>query len=181
MTAAKEPSQRPFSGCVDKVNEAYHFLLLMRVAELPEEAETVPGRLQGEDAFRFAFSAFLSAARTVLYLLQEDGVSIPGFTRWYVTARERWLRDDISTFFGERRHFRITFPSGEASVALAPNTLEHPRVDPLGAAELPDIQTSGHDGAAAFRERPAESATELCAQYLERLSALVSQAQHLAA
>src|SRR5579871_4020030 len=99
----------------------------MRVAELAPEGDGVPARLQGDAAFRFAFSAFTSAARSVLALLQEEGAHVPGFTRWYVTARERWLKTEVAAFFGDRREFRLVFHGGVTAVPVPQASLARSR------------------------------------------------------
>ncbi|HEU0168474.1 MAG TPA: hypothetical protein VFS62_11910 [Chloroflexota bacterium] len=169
-----------FEGSADKIEEANHFLLLMRVAELPSEDGAVPARLQGETAFRYAFSAFVSAARAILHLVPEEGVGVPGFTRWYVTARERWLRGELATFFADRAEFRLIFPGGMADVSMVPPAVSSARAVPAAEMELPDVETIGHGGAVRFAERPRDSATELCARYLAELAIVVSQARKLA-
>jgi len=168
-----------FEGSADKIQEANHFLVLMRVAELPREEGLVPARLQGDAAFRYAFSAFVSAARAILHLLPQEGVGVPGFTRWYVTARERWLRGELATFFADRPEFRLIFPAGMAEVTVVPPAVAAARAVPAAALELPDIETAGHQGGVRFAERPRDSATELCARYLAELTMVVGQAQKL--
>jgi hypothetical protein len=169
-----------FDACADKVNEAYHFLVLMRVAELAPEGDGVPARLQGDAPFRFAFSAFNSAARSVLYLLQEEGAHVPGFTRWYVTARERWLKSETAAFFGDRREFRLVFHGGVMAVPVPHASLARNRVEPVEPVELPAISTEDHGGHVRFWDPPGELVTEVCARYLETLTALVKEAEKLA-
>ncbi|MBV9121344.1 MAG: hypothetical protein JOZ39_11610 [Chloroflexi bacterium] len=170
----------PFEASADKVEEAHHFLLLMRVAELPPEESDIPERLQGEPAFRFSFSAFLSATRTILYLLQEEGNNQAGFTRWYVTARERWLKTELAQFFGDRRQFRLVFPTGVGDVMLPPNTASRTRVEPVGPTTVPIIDAGRPYGQVRFWERPGEAVTDLCAQYLQELATVVEHARQLA-
>jgi hypothetical protein len=169
-----------FEGSADKIEEANHFLLLMRVAELPADDGAVPARLQGETAFRYAFSAFVSAARAILHLLPEEGMGVPGFTRWYVTAREHWLRGELATFFADRPEFRLIFPAGMADVTVVPPSVPAARALPAAELELPRIDTGEHGGGVRFAERPRDSTTELCARYLSELAMVVSQAQKLA-
>jgi len=168
-----------FEACTDKVNEAYHFLVLMRVAEL-EPGEGVPARLQGEAAFRFAFSAFINAVRSVLLLLQEEGGQVPGFTRWYVTVRERRLKTEEAAFFGERRDYRLVFDGGVSPVPVPGSSLGRVKVEPVEPVQLPAVDTDGHEGHIRFWEGPRELVTEACARYLEMLTELVQQAEKLA-
>ena len=169
-----------FDACADKVNEAYHFLVLMRVAELPSDGEGVPARLQGDAAFRFAFSAFTSAARSVLTLLQEEGAIVPGFTRWYVTARERWLRSESAAFFGDRREFRLVFHGGVMAVPVPQASLARTRVEPVEPVQLPDVNSDDLGGHVRFWDPPGELVTEACSRYLETLTTLVHEAEALA-
>jgi hypothetical protein len=110
----------------------------------------------------------------------EEGVGVPGFTRWYVTARERWLRGELATFFADRAEFRLIFPGGMADVSMVPPAVSSARAVPAAEMELPDVETIGHGGAVRFAERPRDSATELCARYLAELAIVVSQARKLA-
>src|SRR5579862_8825068 len=144
----------------------------MRVAELPPGGSGVPARLQGDDAYRYAFSAFLSAGRTVLHLLQEEGASVPGFTRWYVSARDHFLKQDAVSFFGDRREFRLVFDNDMEVVAAAPAALARSRVEPIPETSLPQVDPTEFEGQVMFWERMGSSATELCAAYLEALTAL---------
>lgn len=168
-----------FEATCDKVNEAHHFLVLMRVAELPAGESSVPARLQGEDAYRYSLSAFLTAARTTLHLLQEEGAGVAGFTRWYVSARDRFLRQDVVGLFGDRRDFKLVFPNDIQDVSTAPTSLALNRVQPLPDAQLPEIQPGDFQGQVMFREHMGASATELCASYLEAIGTLVAQATQL--
>jgi len=169
-----------FEASADKTEEAHHFLLLMRVAELPPDDGGVPVRLQGEAAFRFVFSAFLGATRALLYLLQEEGTRLPGFTRWYVTARERFMRGEFATFFGDRREFRLIFPNYMLDVRMAPPELPPPRIGPASPVQLPVVDVMDHLGQVRFEDRPDRAATELCARYLQQMVQLVDQARQLA-
>lgn len=170
-----------FAATCDKVNEAQHFLVLMRVAELPAGETGVPARLQGEDAYRYSLSAFLTAARTTLHLLQEEGASVSGFTRWYVSARDGFLRQEIVRFFGDRREFKLVFPSDMQTVSTAPTSLALTRIEPLPGSQLPEVRPDDFQGQVMFRDRMGSSATELCASYLEAIGSLVEQATRLAA
>jgi hypothetical protein len=165
-----------FEATCDKVNEAQHFLVLMRVAELPPGESGVPARLQGEDAYRYALSAFMSAARTTLHLLQEEGAGVGGFTRWYVSARDSFLRQDIVRLFGDRREFKLVFPNDMQDVSTAPTPLALNRVGPLPDTQLPAIHPADFQGQVMFRDRMGASATELCAAYLDAISTLVEEA-----
>src|SRR5213082_803854 len=128
-----------FESSADKIEEANHFLLLMRVAELPSEGDAVPARLQGSAAFRFAFSAFVASTRALLHFIPEEGTAVPGFTRWYVTARERWLRGDLARFFANRREFRLLFPEGMMAIDSGPGNIVPACVTPPGGSELRQV------------------------------------------
>lgn len=169
-----------FEATRDKVNEAQHFLVLMRVAELPAGEAGVPARLQGDDAYRYSLSAFLTAARTTLHLLQEEGPAVSGFTRWYVSARDQFLRQSVVQFFGERRELRLVFSNDIQSVSTAPMQLALNRVQPLPDAPVADIRPDDFHGQVMFHDRMGASATELCATYLEAIGTLVEQASRLA-
>src|SRR5438874_7520499 len=135
-----------FEATCDKVNEAQHFLVLMRVAELPGGEGGVPARLQGEDAYRYSLSAFLAAARTTLHLLQEEGAEVSGFTRWYVSARDQFLKQDIIAYLGERREFKLVFPNDMHTVSLAPGAFALNRIEPLPQTQLPRVQPDEFQG-----------------------------------
>ncbi|HUZ78303.1 MAG TPA: hypothetical protein VMV93_12055 [Chloroflexota bacterium] len=171
-----------FPNTRHKVHEAAHFLTLMRLAELPIDGR-VPRELAGPRAFKFAFSAFLSAARAVPYSLQEEGASLPGFTRWYVAAREQLLRDDTLTFFGSRSTYRLVFPDEIVDLPVPPTRLTNHQVQPPEAAEGgPTIATTPARGSVTFAARPGMAAADLCTRYLEQLARVTDLAcQQLAA
>ncbi len=145
-----------FPNTLQKVHEASHFLILMRLAELPDDGGLLPRELVGHQAFKFAFSAFLSAARAVPYLLQEEGATVPGFTRWYVSAREQLLNDKLTAFFSNKSRYRILFSDETVDLEAAPTGLTNLQVEPVDdfgfspRAVLQDLH-----GDAKFEGQPA--------------------------
>lgn len=53
----------------------------------------------------FDLNAFLSAARSVTFLIQKEMSKVPGFTAWWTERREEMRRDDAMRFFLDLRNY----------------------------------------------------------------------------
>lgn len=84
--------RRNFHLVTDKIAEADYFLVRMH--------ETA-----GEpDAFRFNYSAFVSAARSTTFVLQNVMRDVPGFSDWYAEQQAALKGDAVARFFVEARN-----------------------------------------------------------------------------
>lgn len=80
---------------------------LMRVEERLLEANYFAGRLarlRGENHC-YELNAFLSAARSVTFLIQRELSKVPGFMAWWETQRRVLGEDAAASFFLELRNF----------------------------------------------------------------------------
>lgn len=84
--------KRSFHLVSDKVAEADYFLSQM--------SETAPYF----DAFRFNYSAFASAARSITFVLQSVMHEVPGFQEWYAERQAALKADPVARFFVEARN-----------------------------------------------------------------------------
>lgn len=75
---------------VEKLLEAEHFLARMVEANGLE--------------FQFELNAFLSASRSVTFVLQKDLADVPGFAVWYKEQQARMTADAAMRFFLELRN-----------------------------------------------------------------------------
>lgn len=83
---------RALDALVEKLHEADLFLEHMKGA--------------GFNLFAFTcyFNAFLSATRSVTFVMQAEMKSLPGFKEWYATAQAELVGDPLARFFVERRN-----------------------------------------------------------------------------
>ena len=78
----------------ERLLEAEHFLRRLR--------------LQSEmNRFGFELNAFLSACRSVTYLLQKEMSGAPGFESWWARQEEKLKVDSAARFFHKLRNFSI--------------------------------------------------------------------------
>ena len=75
----------------EKLLEAEYFVDRLRLLEFSE--------------FTYELNAFLSAARSVTFLLQKEMKSVPGFDNWWCDRRAEMGNDPAMNFFKEARNF----------------------------------------------------------------------------
>ncbi len=80
---------------------------LLLVEEKILEAEYFAGRLRWlcADDFRYEFNAFLSAARSVTFLLQKEMKTVLGFDQWWDDRIKEMNEDSAMKFFRDLRNF----------------------------------------------------------------------------
>lgn len=83
---------RGFHSVADKVAEADYFLGRMK-----ETSADI-------DQFRFLFSAFVSAARSVTFSLQAVMSGYPDFDSWYQSRQKRLKESRLARFFVDLRN-----------------------------------------------------------------------------
>lgn len=57
------------------------------------------------DALGFELNAFLSAARSVTFLIQKEMLKVPGFTNWWDARRKEMRDDEAMKFFLDLRNY----------------------------------------------------------------------------
>lgn len=85
----------PMTSTRDKLNETRYFLECMKASSFHV------------DAFRYNLSAFLSAARSVTFVMQKEFSSIAGFNGWYATQVEEMSKDKFMKYLDRQRDIVI--------------------------------------------------------------------------
>lgn len=83
------------------------FRSLLLVEEKLLEAEYFLRHLSRRSSYELGFelNAFLSAARSVTFLIQKELSKVPGFAEWWEARRSEMRRDEAMRFFLELRNF----------------------------------------------------------------------------
>jgi len=116
----------------DKLNGARHFLKQMK------------NKQSDRDAFRYNLSAFLSATRSVTWVMKKEFDKAPGFEKWYETVQEDMNKDSAMKFFKEKRN--ITLKEGSAKPqARVDVTIYVPTVHITISTFPPTVTTSTAD------------------------------------
>lgn len=86
---------------------APRFRSLLLVEEKLLEAEYFMRRLPRKRGYEHGFelNAFLSAARSVTFLIQKEMSKVPGFAEWWEERRAEMRRDDAMRFFLDLRNY----------------------------------------------------------------------------
>jgi hypothetical protein len=88
--------------------KSFRLFSVLLVEERIREAAYFARRLRRQSnpsTVGYELNAFLSAARSVTFLLQKELKGVPGFTEWWHTQRERLRDDQAARFFLELRNF----------------------------------------------------------------------------
>ena len=93
-----------------KYNEAEYFL------------EMVKDNDENRQRFEYNLSAFLSAARSVTFVLQKESSKNPEFDEWYCKKQMQMKRDKLFKFLKKKRdsgiHKKIIKPRAEISTTI---------------------------------------------------------------
>ena len=92
----------------DKSKQRLHLTSLLRVEERLMEAEYFGRRmfdLPNSTVLGYELNAFLSAARSVTFLLQKEFAAVDGFEAWWIADRAKLGADAAARFFLELRNF----------------------------------------------------------------------------
>lgn len=79
----------------EKLREAKYFLERMKEEQ------------SNRDTFKYNFSAFLSAARSVTFIMQGEFKNVHGFEKWYKEKRSEMQNDESMKFFNKKRRMTI--------------------------------------------------------------------------
>jgi hypothetical protein len=93
-----------------KYNEAEYFLGMMKEND------------EDRQRFKYNLSAFLSAARSVTFVLQKESSKNPEFKEWY-SKKQKWMKGDaVFKFFVGKRNYvlkeRLIDPQAEISTTV---------------------------------------------------------------
>lgn len=170
-----------------KLNEAKYFLEQMeRHADSPNE-------------FVYNLSAFLCAARSVTFVMQEEFSRVPGFRKWY-SKKQKWMEQpenkELFEFFKDLRnvvvHQQPVIPKKTVNLEIAETVAivesliieVRDKDGNLLQRDESDSQTENHDKDVNntpvkveyiwyFDEKPEIDVVILCRRYIEKLESLV--------
>jgi hypothetical protein len=121
----------------DKLNEAQYFLNRMEETQKSANAGTPSAR----DAFKYDLNAFITAARSVTYVMQKDFKRVPGFEDWYEVKQDEMRNDEVMLFFHKQRNITIhqgsIEPIGHTMITVTEN---------LGISDSVSITETNADG-----------------------------------
>lgn len=140
---------------------AHRFTSIGYTLERLQECEHFLGQMVGASGrvFDFELNAFLSACRSVTFVLQKSFGHVPHFEPWFSAERDRMRNDAAMRFFLELRN--ISQKQGPVSyVAASSLSGQCIRRFVSGQATVPP-EIRGRD------------ITECCAEHLQKLAALV--------
>jgi hypothetical protein len=104
MSAADQGSR----GAGDVSTRSFRLTSLLLVEERVREAGYFVRRLRrhrNPTTFGYELNAFLSAARSITFLLQKELNGVFGFPEWWSVQQERLRKDEVARFFLELRNF----------------------------------------------------------------------------
>lgn len=168
-----------------KLNEAKYFL------------EQMKQHIDSPEEFVYNLSAFLSAARSVTFIMQNEFSKIPEFREWYRRKQKKMENSELFRFFNGLRvaaiHRKVVIPNrnvkieftetitvGDSIVVEARdkdgNLLQRHESDfqPESSVENEheDVKTEVYW---YFDEKPESDAITLCTRYIEELELLVKE------
>lgn len=141
----------------------YTFTTLRHPVEKLLEAEHFLARMINSDGleFQFELNAFLSASRSVTFVLQQAFFDVPDFAVWYKTQQARMRADDAMRFFLELRN--VSQKQGPVSIVGGSLPQGGWTYRFIGRPHAVPIELIGHD------------VCECCAAHLTKLATLLSE------
>ena len=168
-----------------KLEEAKYFLEQMQVS--------------AEDRKKFAFnlSAFLSAARSVTFIMQSEFKSYPGFNDWYKDKQEEMNNDRDFKFFNKLRvatiHKKPVVPYKKIEIDISETihisesvtirvTDKEGKVISEQTLEPKESKSSQETEVAIrhswyFEKSPHDDLFELCNKYIQKIEKLVGECE----
>lgn len=173
------------SNSRDKLNEAYYFF------------ERMSKNQNNPDLFRYNLSAFLAAARSVTFFVQEEYSKVNGFQEWYSTQRKLMGSDELMKTLKDKRDITIhrepLSPHAHVNVtacdtATVSEGLVLIKYDPEGhevsRIERRDLSKRASEPKPPivewkwyFAEIPKIDVLAACAQYIKKLDDSVSESE----
>jgi len=123
----------------DKFLEAKYFLDQMK--------STQPDR----DAFRYNLSAFLSAGRSVTWIMQNEFRHVSGFDDWYADKQTQMEKDELMKVLKNRRNLTVHQKSLRPHALVKVNLYER-----ITVSESVSISIKHADGTEERRDFPSE-------------------------
>jgi len=169
-----------------------------------EEAEYFLNQMHSnkdtDKIFIFVLNAFLSAARSVTFIMQSEFSDRKNFRSWYITKQDSMFHDKNFCFFNKLRrmtvHHESIIPNKNvvvyileplritsdtppyASVSTTNNAVCIALPESQGKLQpLPEVQASS-SYSWCFKERPNEDVLTLCNDYILNLKELVNDCEN---
>ena len=170
------------SNTRQKLEEAKYFLSQMQA------------NIENPKNFAFNLSAFLSAARSVTFVMRSEFARFSGFDGWYKSKQEEMNGDGDFKFFNDMRvvtiHQRTVTPHRKTHITISETisaSLTRKVVDKDGnvvseRTSEPKAEKSPEEKVTIkhswyFEERPDEDLLELCNAYVQKLEKLVDECE----
>jgi hypothetical protein len=176
-------------GAQQKYDETEYFLEMMKK------------KIEDRQKFKYNLSAFLSAARSVTFVLQNDFSKNPKFLEWYNRKQEQMIKDKLFKFFKDKRDFVIhkkgtidtraeisttinlsmaASVSFEAIVIKADGTIENEKYsEPPTKPRLTPKPNDAEETKWFFKDwfETDEDAIAMCVRYIKELKIIVDEAE----
>lgn len=169
----------------DKLLEAVYFL--ERMTEVQAERH----------AFRYNLSAFLSAARSVTFVMQGEFGDVSGFKDWYEDAQSTMRGDNLMRLLKEKRdttvHKQAVRPragigvsrrdgvalgdSASIDIARPDGTVERGESQAPRPRVAPRAQPITDEWRWYFRDLPDNDVVAVCKEHIAKLESLVRQCE----
>lgn len=169
-----------------KLNEARHFLGQIKKS------------LDNPEILGFNLSAFVSAARSVTYIMQREFKENFYFEKWYRATQEKMKEDSIYEFFNSLRVYtihigsikkyrhiavQINEPPVSVSASVSVKVIRNGKLIQQSTSPLtnsspsrkPSIVGSTQETMMHFEGRPQDDGIELCENYLKKLEKIVKE------
>ena len=163
--------------------------------------EMMKENIEDRQKFRYNLSAFVSAARSVTFVLQKEFSKNPKFDKWYCEKQMQMRSDKLFKFFKDKRDYvihkkgtidtraeistAINLPmtasvSFEATVIKADGTIENGKhSEPPAEPKFTPKSNDTEETKWFFKDwsEPDEDAIALCARYIRELKIIVEEAE----
>ena len=171
-------------------NEAEYFLEMMK------------GNDENRQRFEYNLSAFLSAARSVTFVLQKESSKNPEFDEWYCKKQMQMKRDKLFKFLKKKRdsgiHKKIIKPRAEISTTIPFSGAGSPSIESIvrkADGAIKDYESSESSAKPKLASKPNgieetkykwffndwpepdEDVITLCEKYLNDLKIIVEEAE----
>jgi hypothetical protein len=141
--------------------------------------------------FYFNLDAFLSAARSVTWIMQKEYSKHIGFNDWYINKQEKMRIDSDFKFFNDLRvatiHKKSVKPYRQVEINISDSSV--PFCVPIteGSYVIPKDTSEPQKGNSSqstkvdikhswcFQERPKDNGFELCNKYIQKLREWVEE------
>lgn len=173
-----------------KLNEARHFLIQIK------------NSLEDPKILGFNLSAFVSAARSVTFIMQREFKGNFQFERWYRAKQEKMKGEDIFVFFNSLRvctihigsikknryiSVQINEPPVSIFESVAVTVIRNGEVIQQSSSPLTNSSPprnlsnvgSTQEIKMHFEGRPQDDGIELCEDYLKRIERLVEECSQI--